>query len=190
MTFTLGWKSGLVALVLVVLGIWYVTWTITQSNKQDVIDFEREQLILEYEKKLAKSDQAAVEAQSEADEFREESAKNEETLATALSELDALKKEKPSAAVMSREHRLLKFTVPLLREQLRLKKHEVVALRKEIAYMTVSRNLLDERYELQGKRLESSQKDRKKQKRTTIWTSVGVAVAGLAVGFGIGAASQ
>jgi hypothetical protein len=189
-TFTLGWKSGLIALVLVILGIWWVTWTITQSNKQDVIDYEREQRIVELERELVKSDQAAVEAGVEADAEAARSAGNDEALATALSELDAIKREKPSAAVMSREHRLLKFTVPLLREQLSLKKREVVSLRREIAYMTVSRNLLDERYGLQGKRLESSQKQQKKQKRTTIWTSVGVAVAGLAVGFGIGAASQ
>jgi hypothetical protein len=189
-TFTLGWKSGLVALVLVILGIWFVTWTITQSSKQTVIDYERTQLILELEKELTKSDQEAVEAHSEANAARDESAKSDESLAAALAELDALSKKKPSAAVMSREHRLLKFTVPLLREQLSLKKREVVSLRLEIAFMTVSRNILDERYKLQGKRLESSQKHQKKQKRTTIWTSVGVAVAGLAVGFGIGAASQ
>jgi hypothetical protein len=189
-TFTLGWKAGLVALVLVILGVWWVTWTITQSNKQDVIDFERELRILELEKELTKSDQQAVEAHSEANVARDESAKSDASLATALKELDAIKKEKPSAAVMSREHRLLKFTVPLLREQLRLKKYEVVALRREISFMTLSRNLLDQRYKLQGKRLESSQKQQKKRKRRSIWTSVGVAVAGLAVGFGIGAASQ
>jgi predicted RNase H-like nuclease (RuvC/YqgF family) len=189
-TFTLGWKSGLVALVLVILGTWAVTWAITRSNKQTVIDYERTQLILELEKELTKSDREAVEAHSEANIARDESAKSEAELATALKELDALNKEKPSGAVVTREYRLLKFTVPLLREQLILKKREVVSLRREIAYMTVSRNLLDERYGLQGKRLESAQKRQKKQKRTTIWTSVGVAVAGLAVGFGIGAASQ
>jgi type VI protein secretion system component VasF len=189
-TFTLGWKAGVVALVLVILGTWAITWAITRSNKQTVIDYEREQHILELEKELVKSDQGAVEAHSEANAARDESAKSDEALATALAELDALSKKKPSAAVMSREHRLLKFTVPLLREQLILKKREVVSLRLEIAFMTASRDIFDERYKLQSKRLESSQKRQKKQKRTTIWTSVGVAVAGLAVGFGIGAASQ
>jgi hypothetical protein len=189
-TFTLGWKAGLVALVLVILGVWWVTWTITQSNKQDVIDYEREQRVLELEKELTKSDREAAEAHSEANAARDEAAKSDESLAVALAELDALSKKKPSAAVMSREHRLLKFTVPLLREQLSLKKREIVSLRLEIAFMTATRNILDERYKLQGKRLESSQKRQKRQKRTTIWTSVGVAVAGLAVGFGIGAASQ
>jgi predicted metalloendopeptidase len=189
-TFTLGWKAGLVALVLVILGVWYVTWTITQSNKQDVIDFEREQRILELEKELANSDQSAVEAHSEANAARDEAAKSEASLDTALDELDAIKKEKPSAAVVVREHRLLKFTVPLLREQLRLKKYEVVALRREISFMTLSRNLLDQRYKLQGKRLESSQKQQKKRKRRSIWTGIGIGIAGLAVGFGIGAASQ
>jgi hypothetical protein len=189
-TFTLGWKAGLVALVLVILGIWYITWTITQSNKQDVLDYEREQRILELEKELTKSDQQAAEAHSEANVARDEAAKTEASLDAALDELDALKKEKPSAAVMSREHRLLKFTVPLLREQLRLKKYEVVALRREISFMTLSRNLLDQRYKLQGKRLESSQKQRKKQKRKAIWSGVGIAIAGLGVGFGLGVVSQ
>jgi hypothetical protein len=189
-TFTLGWKAGLVALVLVILGVWWVTWTITQSNKQDVIDFEREQRIVELERDLVKSDQAAVEAGVEADAQAARSAGNDEALAAALAELDAIKKEKPSAAVMSREHRLLKFTVPLLREQLRLKKYEVVALRREISFMTLSRNLLDQRYKLQGKRLESSQKHQKKQKRKSIWTGIGIGIAGFAFGFGMGAVSQ
>ena len=186
MNLELGWKSGVALLVLGILLVWYITWTVTQSSKQDIIDYEREQRIAELEKELVKSDQSAAEAQSEANMLRDESAENEESLTTALKELDAISKKKPSATVMAREHRLLKFTVPLLREQLSLKRREAVQLRRQIAFLTASRGIMDRRYDLQSKRLESSQKEKKRTKRMTIIRDVVLVTISGGVGFGLG----
>lgn len=186
MTLQLGWKAGVPLLVLGILLVWYITWTVTQSSKQDIIDYEREQRISELEKELVKSGRAATEAESEADMLRDESAENDESLATALRELDAIGKEKTSAAVMAREYRLLKFTVPLLREQLSLKRREAVTLRRQIAFMTASRDIMDQRYDLQSKRLESSQKNKKRAKRLTIVREVVLVTIVGGIGFGLG----
>jgi chromosome segregation ATPase len=187
MTLTLGWKSAVVAALLVAmaaLGIWLA---VRSARQRSITDWEREQRIGELSERLEKAQAEIDRISAEADALRDQRDGETGKLSEALARLRALQAI-PAPTPEQREETCVacEAAVVLLESSLRLADMESLSLRRELAIMEVALVDAEEMFVLQTKRLAAASKDKKKIKRRNIWTLVSVAAANLTLGFGIG----
>ena len=187
MQVTLGWKSAVVGVVLLVILAVGIFLTVRRSNQRDKVDWEREQTIVELQEKLETSQAEIVKLRAKADSFKDERDRKQVVLDEALAKLRGLRAiVAPTPGEVEQTCVACLTAVSLLEDSLRLAEFEVLSLREEldVAYNVIG--LTQSMYEVQTARVGAALAGSKKQKRRNIWGTVGFTSLGVLSGVGIG----
>jgi len=186
-TLTLGWKSAVVAAVLVVatgLGLWLI---VRDAQKRDLTDWQRLQRIAELEKGSGLLLREIEKLRKESDGFRQQYEQSHEETIAAISKYKALLAIKNKTPEQEQETCLAcKATVELLERDLAISEQDSFTLRQERTALIAALADSQEMFSLQTKRLKSAERSRRQIRRRNIWTMTSLAAASLTLGFGMG----
>jgi DNA gyrase/topoisomerase IV subunit A len=180
MTITLGWKSAVTAVFLVlVLGLG-VFWAVRSAKQRNILDFQRTEEIQRLKAEIKELRNSAKDYHEDADKLRDERDALKEALRMAQEAFKAPRRPEVAPSPPTPLEADCGAYVTLLEKSLELADKEVFSLRGSVVLLNEAWKKEEARYDLMEKRYTALERSQRQAKRRGIWINVGMALGSVA----------